>query len=91
MSAVGSLSGGEQRWVELPIPLARTLSGRGHATLGEGRVGAYTLPAIFGPEAVGGLTSSLKKMRFVELFVREVTTFIGSIGMGLQQRKNIMK
>jgi hypothetical protein len=30
-------------------------------------------------------------MRFVELFVREVTTFIASIGMSLQKRKNIMK
>jgi hypothetical protein len=55
--------------------------------------GAYTLPAIsvsrilIGPEAVSGLTSSLKKTRFVELFVREVTTFIASIGIGLQKQK----
>jgi hypothetical protein len=55
--------------------------------------GAYKLLAIsvsrilIGPEAVSGLTRSLKKMRFVELFVREVTTFIGSIGIGLQKQK----
>jgi hypothetical protein len=42
---------------------------------------------LIGPEAVSGLTSSLKKMRFFELFVREVTTFIANIGMSLQKRK----
>jgi hypothetical protein len=46
---------------------------------------------LIGPEAVSGLTTRLKKMRFVELFVREVATFVASIGMGLQKRKNIMK
>jgi len=46
---------------------------------------------LIGPEAVSGLTTRLKKDAVVELFVREVATFIASIGMGLPKRKDIME
>ena len=42
---------------------------------------------LIGPEAVSGLKSSLKKMRFVELIVREVNAFIASIRITCKSEK----
>ena len=83
--------GGKEAWGGLPISVAGTQNGW-RRDLGPTHCQQFPLSLILiGPEAVSGLKSSLKKMRFVELIVREVTTSSPASGRGLQKRENIMR